>query len=139
MANQTNNPSPIVDGVLFFITSGESTRQLVTIEDHNTTYEGSVSSVVGVSGPIGHTTVGGFYTISLTVRRSATVPNEVDWRLFQSSNTFFRFSIQEIGGSREIYDRCRVSTVGSSSSSDGNVQHTVSILAQDFNVINVQS
>ena len=134
MAAQHDNKTEINDGVLYFITDGGSARKLYLVESHSTSDDGSVSVVKGPAGIIGTHRESGAFSISLKARKSKNGRNEVAWDLLRDNDVRFRFEIQELGGQRYQYFRCRVSNVNDSADS-GSRSIDITIVAPERTII----
>lgn len=113
------NDGEIVDGALYFISTGQDNVQLFHIETHNVSDEGSVSTATGPSGPIGTQRAPGGWQIALKSRHAKNVEDEVDWEWLRDTDTRFRFEIQKVGGRRKQFFRCRVSSVNDTGDGSG--------------------
>lgn len=129
-----DNKTEINDGVLYFISDGASSKKLYLVESHSTTDDGSVTVVKGPAGIIGTHREAGAFSIALKARKSRKGKNEVDWARLRDDDVRFRFEIQEIGGQRYQFFRCRVSNVNDSADS-GSRSIDITIVSPERTII----
>lgn len=89
----------------------------------------TATNEMGSTVPTGVTVSPGPVTISLTIRHAKSVKPEVDWWYLEYSDEWFTLTSQIVGGRREQFGPCQVSSISESSDSEGEHTYTVEILA----------